>query len=564
MSAQLSMADLGTPLSEVTFVAIDLETTGSSARSGSSITEIGAVKYRGGIEIGSFQTFVNPEESIPAYITVLTGITDAMVINAPKISEAFPPLLEFLGSPKETVLIAHNAPFDISFLRAAASELTYKWPSYRVFDSARLARRALTREEVRDCKLATLAGYFTTQVQPNHRALSDAQATIEVWHGLLERLGSLNISTLEDLVDFSSQVTVEQRNKRHLMKDLPSSPGVYIFRDRLNNPLYIGTSKNLKARVRSYFSAAETRSRIREMVAIAEKIDFIKCATVIEAQIRELRLISEKQPRYNRRSRFQEKAIWVKLTNESFPRLMSARGLPSKHNSKVAFGPFNSRESAQNAIDALHEVVNLRQCNNRNFDQSRKSKSACALFDMNKCGGACIGKENESNYETHVKKAIEYISINTHPVSNLLSEKMAGFATDERFEEAAAIKQRLHSFLIAADRAQNLINFVKISEILISKKVENEIEIIHIKHGRLVGSAIANPMTLFDVVDSLKQSSEVIQANDSLLPAATYEESEKLLSYLFSDQFEILEISSEWTLPVNGSGAVRHITPAFN
>ena len=322
--------------------------------------------------------------------------------------------------------------------------------------------------------------------------------------------------------------------------------------------------RSLKARVRSYFSAAETRSRIREMVAIAEKIDFIKCATVIEAQIRELRLISEKQPRYNRRSRFQEKAIWVKLTNETFPRLMSARGLPSKNNARVAFGPFNSRESAQNAIDALHEVVNLRQCNNRNFDQSRKSKSACALFDMNRCGGACIGKENESNYETHVKKTIEYISINSHPVSNLLSEKMAGLATAERFEEAAAIKERLHSFLIAADRAQNLINFVKISEILISKSVENEIEIIHIKQGRLVGSAIANPMTLFDVVQSLKQSSEVIQANDSLLPAATYEESERLLSYLFSDQFEILEISSEWTLPVNGSGAVRHSTPAFN
>ena len=145
--------------------------------------------------------------------------------------------------------------------------------------------------------------------------------------------------------------------------------------------------------------------------------------------------------------------------------------------------PFNSRESAQNAIDALHEVVNLRQCNNRNFDQSRKSKSACVLFDMNRCGGACIGKENESNYETHVKKAIEYISINTHPVSNLLSEKMVGLATAERFEEAAAIKERLHSFLIAADRAQNLINFVKISEILISKSVENEIEIIHIKRS---------------------------------------------------------------------------------
>ena len=180
---QPSFDDLGRNLIDTTFVVLDLETTGGSPRD-CAITEIGAVKVRGGEVIGEFQTLINPGGPIPPFITVLTGITDAMVINAPKISEAFPALLEFLGSPKETVLIAHNAPFDISFLRAAASELTYKWPNYRVFDSAKLARRALTRDEVRDCKLATLAGYFTTQVQPNHRALSDAQATIEVWHFL--------------------------------------------------------------------------------------------------------------------------------------------------------------------------------------------------------------------------------------------------------------------------------------------------------------------------------------------------------------------------------------------
>jgi DNA polymerase-3 subunit epsilon len=561
---QLSIEELGTALSEVTFVAVDLETTGASVRSGSAITEIGAVKYRGGIEVGSFQTFVNPETPIPAYITVLTGITDAMVVAAPKIGEAFASLLEFFGSPNETVLIAHNAPFDISFLKAAASELSYRWPNYRVFDSAKMARRTLTREEVRDCKLATLASYFGTQIQPNHRALSDAQATIEVWHGILERLGSMNIKTLEDLADFSSQVTVEQRNKRHLMADLPSSPGVYIFRDRLNNPLYIGTSKNLKARVRSYFSAAESRSRIREMIAIAERIDYIKCATVIEAQVRELRLISEKQPRYNRRSRFQEQAVWVKLTNENFPRLISTRGIPEVSNQKLTFGPFNSKEGAQNAIDALHEVVNLRQCNNRNFDLSKKSKSACVLYEMKRCAGACIGLESQSQYEKHVNQTIRYVLIDAKPVHKSLTERMTDLAQAERFEDAEAIKSRLFAFLIGSDRSQNLLNFVSIKNMIVMKAIGSDFEIIHIRHGRLVGSAVANQMTISDVVTSLNQSSEVISLDKKLLPAATYEESEKLLSYLFNDNFEILEIDGAWTLPVNGSGAIRHRAPAFN
>ncbi len=561
---QLSIEDLGTPLSNVTFVSVDLETTGASVRSGSAITEIGAVKYRGGVEIGSFQTFVNPQTPIPAYITVLTGITDAMVVAAPKIGEAFASLLEFFGSPTETVLIAHNAPFDISFLKAAASELSYRWPNFRVFDSAKMARRTLTREEVRDCKLATLANYFGTEVTPNHRALSDAQATIEVWHGILERLGSMSINTLEDLVDFSSQVTVEQRNKRHLMVDLPSSPGVYIFRDRLNNPLYIGTSKNLKARVRSYFSAAESRSRIREMIGIAERIDHIKCATVIEAQIRELRLISEKQPRYNRRSRFQEQAIWVKLTNETFPRLVSTRGLPDVSNQKITFGPFNSKESAQSAIEAVHEVVNLRQCNNRNFELSKKSKSACVLYDMKKCGGSCIGHETQSQYEMHVNQTIEIIASDVKPLHHSLSDKMKSLAESERYEEAESVKSRLGAFLIGSDRSQNLLNFVAIKNLMVLKKVENSLEVIHIRHGRLVGSAVANQMTIPDVVNSLNQSSEVISLDQKLLPAATYEESEKLLSYLFNDEFEILEIDGDWKLPVNGSGAIRYRFPAFN
>ena len=102
---------------------------------------------------------------------------------------------------------------------------------------------------------------------------------------------------------------------------LPNTPGVYIFRDAQGRALYIGTSRNVRTRVRSYFTASELRTRMAEMVSIAERIDVVPCAHSLEAEVRELRLIAEHKPRYNRRSRFPERAIWIKLTVEPFPRL---------------------------------------------------------------------------------------------------------------------------------------------------------------------------------------------------------------------------------------------------
>jgi DNA polymerase III epsilon subunit family exonuclease len=204
-SWQVTIEDLGRPLVRTTFVVLDLETSGGAPHLGANITEIGAVKVRGGEVLGRFQTFVNPQAPIPSFITALTGITDEMVSSSPRISEIFPMLLEFLGSETDTVFVAHNAPFDLSFLKAAARANDYQWPKFDVIDTAKLARRVLTRDEVVNCKLGTLAEFFHTKVSPNHRALDDALATVDVLHALLERVGSLGITTLEELLDFSTK-----------------------------------------------------------------------------------------------------------------------------------------------------------------------------------------------------------------------------------------------------------------------------------------------------------------------------------------------------------------------
>ncbi|HSO49286.1 MAG TPA: exonuclease domain-containing protein, partial [Acidimicrobiia bacterium] len=170
MSALLqpSFDDLSTPLFDVTFCVLDLETTGGSPLN-CAITEIGAVKYRGGELIGTFQTLVDPGLPIPPSITVLTGITEAMVVDAPGIGEALPSFLEFIG---DSVIVGHNVRFDLSFLRAAGTQLGYEPLSNDSVDTAGLARR-LVRDEVRNLRLQTLSAHFRSPVTPIHRALDD-------------------------------------------------------------------------------------------------------------------------------------------------------------------------------------------------------------------------------------------------------------------------------------------------------------------------------------------------------------------------------------------------------
>jgi DNA polymerase III epsilon subunit family exonuclease len=212
-SWQATIEELGRPLARTTFVVLDLETSGGAPHLGAQITEIGAVKVRGGEVLGQFQTFVNPGSPIPSFITALTGITDEMVSTSPQIAEVFPILLEFLGPENETVFVAHNSPFDLSFLKAAATASHYRWPKFTVIDTAKLARKVLSRDEVINCRLGTLAEFFNTSVSPNHRALDDALATVDVLHALIGRVGSLGIFTLEELTDFSNRKSSARTQK---------------------------------------------------------------------------------------------------------------------------------------------------------------------------------------------------------------------------------------------------------------------------------------------------------------------------------------------------------------
>ncbi len=381
LTADGSVEPAALSLADTTFVVLDLETTGGAA-DGAGITEIGAVKVRGGEELGVFATLVNPGERIPAFITVLTGITDAMLAPAPPIETVLPSLLEFL---RGTVLVAHNAPYDVGFLKAACARHGYQWPQVRVLDTAALARRALTRDEVPNRKLSTLAQFFHAAVQPTHRALDDAHATVDVLHGLIERLGSFRVHTLGDAIEFAKAVTPTQRRQRHLAEGLPHVPGVYVFRSADDRPLYVGTSKDIATRVRSYFTASEKRARISEMLAAATRVEAVECAHSLEAEVRELRLIASHSPPYNRRSKYPERVVWLKLTAEAYPRLSVVRRLAD--DDAAYLGPFSSRRTAELAAAGVYDAVPLRQCSHTL--SVRTPTPACALAELGRCPAPC-------------------------------------------------------------------------------------------------------------------------------------------------------------------------------
>ncbi|MCD4534678.1 DEDD exonuclease domain-containing protein [Nocardioides sp. cx-169] len=550
--SQRSFDELGRSLRDVTFCVVDLETTGGSPTAGSMITEIGAVKVRGGEVLGEFQTLVNPQSQIPAFIAVLTGISNSMVADAPAIESALPAFLEFAAG---TVLVAHNAPFDVGFLRHFAERQGRPWPAFEVVDTAKLARRVITRDDAPNCKLSSLARVFRSGTTPNHRALSDARATVDVLHGLMERIGALGVHTLEELQTFSSRVSAAQRRKRHLADGLPHSPGVYLFKDEHARVLYIGTSRDVRTRVRSYFTASETRSRMGEMVRLAATVQAIECATPLEAEVRELRLIAEHKPSYNRRSRFPEKVTFVKLTREPWPRLSLVKRVLDDDADYL--GPFGSRKLAEKCLAALHDTFPVRQCSDR-FGRT-PSRSACVLAELGRCLSPCDGSVDQHTYAAVVRQLQETLLRRPDEVVDLVNERMATLAADQRFEEAGVHRDRLASFVRAAARTQRLTSLTRCAEVVAARREDDGRWAVHVvRYGRLAAAGVIPPGTdAVAYVEALRTSAETVTPAPGPVPAATAEETERLLRWLESPTVRLVDVDGEWTCPVRGAG--RHL-----
>jgi DNA polymerase-3 subunit epsilon len=342
---------LDTPLSDVTFVVLDLETTGTVPGQ-SRIIEVAAAKFRGGECLGTFQTLVNPGCGVPPFIVALTGITEALVVPAPTIDEVLPTLLEFIGG---AVLVGHNLRFDTAFLDADLIARGRPRLANARVDTLMLARR-LIRDEVPDCRLATLAARFRTVVRPTHRALDDVLATAEVLHALFERAAGFGVLALDDLLGLPSSPLALR--KLPLLAGLPRAAGVYLFRAADGRVIHVGRAGDVRNRVRSLFITGGRR-KVARLLRETAAIEYLPTGHALEAAVTQLRLHHTHRPWFDGRPRRWKACAYLKLTAGRFPRLAVVH--TPRADGSVYLGPFAGVGPARFVRSAIEVGLPLRR-----------------------------------------------------------------------------------------------------------------------------------------------------------------------------------------------------------
>ncbi len=433
----------GIALADVTFCVVDLETTGGSPAD-SAITEIGAVKYRAGEQLGAYHSLVDPGISIPPFITHLTGLDDVAVRGAPTIGSILPSFVEFAAG---CVFVAHNARFDFTFLNANLARLDYDPLPPPPVCTARLARRVVW-PDVPNVRLQTLAQYFRTGARPTHRALSDAKACAEVLLGLLQLGGRLGILTLGDL-----HQAVRARGRPHFGKirladHLPRSPGVYVFTGRDGRVLYVGKSKDIRGRVKNYFYG-DARKHVQDLLAEAVAVEGIRCEFELQALVVEARMIRAHQPKHNRRGKTWRRYAYLKVdTADAFPRIKVVR---EPKGDGAFLGPFGTADQARMAKEALEEAFPIRRCTKRMRPGTRFG--SCALAEMGRCVAPCEGRVTVERYGELVRSLLSSLS-SPGELLGALENRMNDLAGQERFEEAALSRDRLRALAEALARGR--------------------------------------------------------------------------------------------------------------
>ena len=326
-------------LEEATFVVFDLETTG--LRPGSARPcEFGAVRVERLELTERFELLANPGQRLQPAVSALTGLRDVELRRAPPVAAVVRRFLAFAG---DSVLVAHNARFDMAFLDHETLRLTGKRTVATVVDTVGLARRLLGRQPA---NLGALSHRFATDVRPCHRALPDAEATAEILLRLIGMAQERGARTVGDLVELAATKPRRVQRKRSLAFGAPQRPGVYLFRDKHDQVLYVGRARDLHARLRSYFRSDRQRPAVEAALAALERVEWRVTGSELEAALEELRLIRELRPPANARSVRPDRYLYLRRRGDS----VVCTSQPTE------LGPLTSRKRAQLASRALQGV----------------------------------------------------------------------------------------------------------------------------------------------------------------------------------------------------------------
>ena len=454
------------PCHEAQFVVVDLETTGAQP-GGGGIIEIGAYRMIGQRMGEIFQSLVRPVTTIPRFIAKMTSITNEMVREAPPIEDVLPQFKRFLG---DAVLVAHNAQFDATFLDFEFRRLFGVGLRNPVLCTLRLARRLLP--SLRRRGLDSMAGHFGLSTQGRHRGLGDARMAAELLAIFLDIAAQMGIKRLDRLLEYQHAGSSGRRLERHLpielIADLPTGPGVYLMRNDRGDLLYVGKARNLKRRVASYFNGGMgLKARVIELVNHVWSLETRQTRSSLEAALLEARLIRELKPPYNRMLKSAPAAYFVRLDmTDPFPRLSISSAL-SRRQGLLQFGPYIGRRNPRRAVDVLARLMRLRTCGGRLAPAPEISP--CLWGQMGRCSAPCNLSVNEDQYDTQVRRVLEFLRGRTGPLLNQLAAARDAAAKAMRFEEAGRHQRDLDTLGLLARRERRLSQAV----------AENNLVIVH-------------------------------------------------------------------------------------
>ncbi|WP_405609141.1 exonuclease domain-containing protein [Polaribacter sp. Asnod1-A03] len=376
------------------YTVVDIETTGNGYK-GSKITEISIFVFDGKTIVDEFTSLVNPEQNIPAFITNLTGITNAMVRNAPKFYEIAKKVTEIT---KDTIFVAHNVNFDYNIIQEEFKNLGFD------FKRKKLCTVRLSRKIIPGLSSYSLGNICTVENIPingRHRAKGDAEATTELFKRLIERDDNFTINSF--LNPKSRQATLPPLLDKKTVDNLPETFGVYYFKNLAKEVVYVGKANNIKQRVISHFY--DKKKKEQTMCMETADISFTKTGSELLALLHESAEIKHIYPKFNRAQRRANEAIGL-FSYEDQKGIIHLAYNRLKLISNPMMKYYNVSE-ARNHLELLCKEFEL--C--PKYCHLQTNVTSCFHHQIKECKGICCDKESVEEYNKRVQKAIKSIGI---------------------------------------------------------------------------------------------------------------------------------------------------------
>lgn len=451
-----------TPLTKASFTVVDVETTGLSA-SRERIIEIAIVKVKNLQIVEKFSTLINPQRHIPLFITSFTGISDEDVEDAPIFYQVKDRILEMLD---ESVLVAHNLPFDLSFLKNEFKIIGEEFKPQHSICTLKLSRRLF--QGLRSKSLGSVASFLKIKNINSHRALSDAETTARILIKIIRQLKKEEgVETFADLIDYQEGIveTSKLEIKPELKEDFynfPNAPGVYYFLNSKNQIIYIGKAKSLRDRIKTYF-LRNTDKKIKKIISQAKRLQHIITNSELTALLLEAEAIKKQKPKHNKMLKSYGSKYFIRVNkSEAAPFVEVTNQFDFDGNDY--FGLYHSRRIAESIVNFLNKTFAIRECSLKEYLKSK----ACFLYEIQRCTAPCLGLDfNVQRHNEELNEIYKFLFGENQNALNRLLNKMKYYASQQEYEKAAEIKQLVDFLLNEISKSSILAEPINSAKVLI-------------------------------------------------------------------------------------------------